>query len=319
MLMLIASAVVAGRAGLGILLSVAFVVQVAPAIWTLFRSARPTGIAQGTWLLVLGELACWGVYGVHRQDPRLMVMGIIGITAAVLMLVRVRATPTRPATADTSGDHRHVGDHHGHTFETAHCTRSSPDRSTIMSWPIERRGRVAVVTMTTNPVNAQNRAFFADLHDAFDRLERDHTDSPVVLTGTGTRFSAGLDLGEHFPLFAGDPAAVPSWFRDYRATNMRLFTYRRPTVAAVNGHAFAGGLITAAVCDHRVAVDDDARFGLNEVPIGIPMPAVYVRMLAYAWGEPVAARTCLLGEIFSPCRGARPRHGARPRPRRRAP
>jgi len=169
-----------------------------------------------------------------------------------------------------------------------------------MSWTIERRGRVAVVTMNTNPVNAQNRAVFADLHEAFDRLEREHADSPVELTGTGTRFSAGFDLGEHFPLFAGDSAAVASWFRDYRETNMRLFTYPRPTVAAVNGHAFAGGLITEAVCDRRVAVDDDAmRFGINEVPIGIPMPAVYVRMLAYAWGEPVAARTCLQGEILS--------------------
>ena len=154
-----------------------------------------------------------------------------------------------------------------------------------MSWTIERRGRVAVVTMMTNRVNAQNRAFFADLHDALDRLERDHADSPVVLTGNGTRFSAGLDLDEHFRLFAGHPAAVGTWFRDYRETNMRLFTYPRPTVAAVNGHAFAGGLITAAVCDHRIAVIDGAKFGLNEVPIGIPMPAVYVRMLAYAWAS----------------------------------
>ena len=154
--------------------------------------------------------------------------------------------------------------------------------------------------MTTNPVNAQNRTFFADLHEAFDRLECDHADSPVVLTGTGGRFSAGLDLGEHFPLFAGDRADVAAWFRDYRATNMRLFSYPRPTVAAVNGHAFAGGVVTAAVCDYRVAVADGARFGLNEVPIGIPMPTVYVRMLAYAWGEPVAARTSLLGEIFTP-------------------
>lgn len=169
-----------------------------------------------------------------------------------------------------------------------------------MSWTIERRGRVAVVTMTTNPVNAQNQAFFVDLHDAFDRLERDHPDSPVVLTGTGRRFSAGLDLDEHFRLFAGDLAAVGAWFSGYRETNMRLFTYPRPTVAAVNGHAFAGGLITAAVCDQRIAVPDGASFGLNEVPIGIPMPAVYVRMLAYAWGEPAAARTCLLGEIFTP-------------------
>lgn len=169
-----------------------------------------------------------------------------------------------------------------------------------MSWIIERHGRVAVVTMNTNPVNAQNRAFFADLHEALDTLESEHPDSPVVMTGVGARFSPGLDLGEHFPLFAGDRDAVAAWFSDYRATNMRLFTYPRPTIAAVNGHAFAGRLITAAVCDHRIAVDDEtSRFGINEVPIGVPMPAVYLRMLQYAWGEPVAARFSLQGDRFT--------------------
>jgi enoyl-CoA hydratase len=168
-----------------------------------------------------------------------------------------------------------------------------------VSWEIERRDRVAVVTMNTNKVGAQNHEFFADLHAAFDALEREHAHSPVVLTGRDGRFSAGLDLDRHFELFAGDRDPVAEWFAEYRATNMRLFTYLRPVVAAVNGHAYAGGLITAAVCDYRVCVDSDARFGLNEVPIGIPMPAVYVRMLAYAWGEPVAARTSLFGEIFS--------------------
>lgn len=167
-----------------------------------------------------------------------------------------------------------------------------------MSWTIDRHGRTAVVTMTTNPVNAQNRQFFADLHDAFDRLVSEHADSPVVLTGQRQRFSAGLDLGEHFPIFAGPPDGVAEWFAQYRATNMRLFTHPRPTVAAVNGHAFAGGLITSAVCDRRIAVDTGARFSLNEVPIGIPMPAVYVRMLTYAWGERTAARASLFGETF---------------------
>jgi hypothetical protein len=61
-----------------------------------------------------------------------------------------------------------------------------------VSWTIERRRRVAVVTMNTK-VNAQNRTFFADLHDAFNRLEADYPESPVVLTG-GPRVSAGLDL-----------------------------------------------------------------------------------------------------------------------------
>ncbi len=138
-----------------------------------------------------------------------------------------------------------------------------------MSWTIERRGRVAAVTMKTNKVNAQGRPFFAELHAAFDVVERDHAESPVVLTGHDGRFSAGLDLDEHFRLFAGDRDPVASWFAGYRATNMRLFTYPRPMVAAVNGHAFAGGLITAAVCDYRVCVQDGARVGLNEVPLGM--------------------------------------------------
>ena len=169
-----------------------------------------------------------------------------------------------------------------------------------MSWQIERRGRVAVVTMNTNKVNAQNPAFFADLHEAFDTLERDHADSPVVLTGQEGRFSAGLDLDRHFALFATGREAVAEWFPVYRATNMRLFTYPRPVIAAINGHAYAGGVVTAGMCDYRVCVDSEARFGLNEVPIGIPMPAVYVRMLAYAWGDRAAARASLFGEIFTP-------------------
>ena len=169
--------------------------------------------------------------------------------------------------------------------------------NSLMSWTIERRGRVAVVTMNTNPVNAQNRAFFADLHDAFDRLEA----RPPRLPGRADRAPAAGSppASTSTSTSRSSPAtarAVADWFADYRATNMRLFTYPRPTVAAVNGHAFAGGLITSAVCDHRIAVDTGARFGLNEVPIGIPMPAVYVRMLAYAWGEPTAARTSLFGE-----------------------
>jgi hypothetical protein len=102
-LLLVVSTVLAGRVGLGTLLSVAFAVQVAPAIWVAYRSPRLTGVAVGTWLLVAGELACWGLYGVHRHDPRLITMGVIGVTAAVLMIARVHATKTRPATSNMRG------------------------------------------------------------------------------------------------------------------------------------------------------------------------------------------------------------------------
>src|ERR1044072_3542032 len=146
-----------------------------------------------------------------------------------------------------------------------------------MPWTIERKHHhVAVVTKNTNKVNAQNPAFFADLHAAFDRLETEFNDYAVVLTGTGAVFSAGLDFDYHFPLFARRSVPeIDAWFEAYRATNLRLFTYPRPTVAAINGHAYAGGLITALGCDHRIADEGPLQFSLNEVPIGIPMPAVY--------------------------------------------
>ena len=193
-----------GRPGLGILLAAAFALQVTPSVWTAYRAEGTAGVAAGTWLLIFAELACWGVFGVHESDPRLIVLGATGVTASLLILARVarlRGFRTlRPSDA------------------SAVTTAGGPG----MNWTIEGRDRVAVVTMTTNPVNAQSQAFFGDLHEAFDQLERDHPESPVVLTGAGTRFSAGLDLGEHFPLFAGDPAAVATWFAEYRATNIPL-------------------------------------------------------------------------------------------------
>ena len=88
--LLAAALAVAGRAGLGILLTAAFVIQVSPSIWTAYRTARPTGISRGTWLLILGELSCWTIFGVHKSDPRLTILGFTGVAASVLMLTRVR-------------------------------------------------------------------------------------------------------------------------------------------------------------------------------------------------------------------------------------
>jgi uncharacterized protein with PQ loop repeat len=90
--LLAAAFAVAGRAGLGTLLTAAFVLQVTPSIWTAYRTARPTGISRETWLLILGELACWTTFGVHRSDPRLMILGFTGVTASLLMLARIRRT-----------------------------------------------------------------------------------------------------------------------------------------------------------------------------------------------------------------------------------
>jgi uncharacterized protein with PQ loop repeat len=90
--LLLAGVTVAGRTGLGALLTVAFILQVTPSLWTAYRTARLTGVAAGTWLLILGELSCWTIFGLHQSDPRLLTLGITGVTASALMLARIRHT-----------------------------------------------------------------------------------------------------------------------------------------------------------------------------------------------------------------------------------
>jgi uncharacterized protein with PQ loop repeat len=89
--MLITACGVAGRTGLGTLLTAAFVLQVAPSIWTVYRTPRPSGVSPGTWLLILGELSCWLAFGLHKSDPRLITLGASGVIASALMLVRIRS------------------------------------------------------------------------------------------------------------------------------------------------------------------------------------------------------------------------------------
>ena len=69
-------------------------------------------------------------------------------------------------------------------------------------------------------------------------------------------------------------------------------------MAAINGHAYAGGFITAIDCDYRIAADGELQFALNEVPIGIPMPAVYCEIIKYAIGTQAASEFTLFGQVY---------------------
>jgi enoyl-CoA hydratase len=168
-----------------------------------------------------------------------------------------------------------------------------------MDWNVQIQGRVVVVEMRSNPVNRMNPSFFEDLHRALDLIEDRHPQVPMVLTATGKTFSAGLDFEDVFPRFAGrDLAKVKPWFQLFRDSIVRVFTLPRRTVAAVNGNAFAGGLILASCCDFRVAAANEAKFSLNEVLIGIPMPGVYTEILRYAVGSKAAAECILGGRVY---------------------
>ncbi|MGZ3425047.1 MAG: enoyl-CoA hydratase/isomerase family protein [Polyangia bacterium] len=168
-----------------------------------------------------------------------------------------------------------------------------------MNWKVESLGDVVIVTMRSNPVNKMNPQFFDDLHAAFDAVERDHPRLPIVLTAEEKVFSAGLDFEDVFPRFArADMAEIQPWFERFRDTLLRVLTMPTRTVAAIQGGAYAGGLILAVSCDVRIAAAGGARFSLNEVPIGIPMPGVYTEIVRYAAGSRSAAESILSGRFY---------------------
>ena len=173
-----------------------------------------------------------------------------------------------------------------------------------MKWSVERKDDVAVVEMRTDPVNKQNPDFFQDLHEAWDRLETPELAAcPVVLTGQRDVFSTGIDFDYTFPLFeGGDLTEIESWFDAFSSAILRVFAFPRPTAAAVNGHALAGGLILALACDFRIAAAGDFRCGLNEVPAGIPMPSVYIELVRAQVGSRSMARAVLGAELMDPSR-----------------
>ena len=91
---------------LGATLTGAFLVQVVPAVVAAYRTRRPTGIAQGTWLLMLAELSCWALFGAMHHDEPLIILGTTGVISALLMLNRARTTSHRPMSSAPVGPRR---------------------------------------------------------------------------------------------------------------------------------------------------------------------------------------------------------------------
>ena len=164
-------------------------------------------------------------------------------------------------------------------------------KSATMSWSVEKTDGVAVVSMNSNPMNVMNEGGFSDLHEAFDELSASHPDCPAVLASSQRAFSAGLGIEYHRSLFGeGDEEEVREWCERFRDALLRVFACERPVMAAVNGHAVAGGLVLALCCDYRVCADGEAKYGLNEVSIGFPLPCAMAQIVLHALGTKTGER-----------------------------
>lgn len=119
----------------------------------------------------------------------------------------------------------------------------------------------------------------------------------AVLTGTGRFFSVGLALPALVGLARPELRLFMNRFDD---TMGRLFTCPKPVVAAVNGHAIAGGCVIALQCDVRLATDADVRIGLNEAQLGIGLPASVLEPLRLALPATSWLPVACEGRLFAP-------------------
>ena len=151
-----------------------------------------------------------------------------------------------------------------------------------------------VVAMTHGSANALDPTLVADLGARLDEAER--SGRPVVLTGNGRFFSAGLDL-MGLPQEREEMGAFVDAFDDLM---QRLFLFPCPTVAAVNGHAVAGGAILAAACDVRIGAAGDYRIGVSEVQLGVIFPAFAFEVLRAIIPRARTAEVLLRAQLSGP-------------------
>lgn len=139
----------------------------------------------------------------------------------------------------------------------------------------EVRSGVAVLRMDHGKVNALDTEFLNELIAAFDE-ELSSPAPAVVLTGKGSVFSAGVEL---FRVLDGGRGYLKTFLPALSTAFHRLFTLPKPVVAAVNGHAIAGGHILMAACDQRLMAEGKGTVGMPELQVGVPFPTVAFEIL----------------------------------------
>jgi len=163
----------------------------------------------------------------------------------------------------------------------------------------DRRESTAILMLNRpDRRNALSRGLIAAIHEAVEQAAADSRVRSVILTGSGLAFCAGMDLEELRGLLDQSATDDMVWDDALRLSSLydRLYRLPKPTIAAVNGAAVAGGAGLVTVCDLAVAVPE-ARFGYPEVRRGLVAAMVMPHLLRHV-GERAARWLLLTGELI---------------------
>ncbi len=156
-------------------------------------------------------------------------------------------------------------------------------------------GDVVELQLARPPVNALDPALCRELRHAVDAAVGEDARG-IVLTGSARIFSAGLDVPQLLSLGDDRKALTESWQAFFGAARA-LAASPIPVVAALTGHAPAGGCVYALCCDYRIMAAGDFRIGLNETRVGLIAPEGIQRLMRRVVGPHRAERLLVAGEM----------------------
>ena len=160
---------------------------------------------------------------------------------------------------------------------------------------LSRDGELAILRLANPPVNALGPEFMEAIIAGLDKAEASDARA-LIVTGDGIAFSAGADLFRVFDAPMEDLArGIATMSRMFE----RLFRFPKPTVAAVNGHAIAGGAVLTCACDYRIAGEGPHRIGFSELAVGVPFPRWALEILRFAVGAQHVRDLALVARTFS--------------------
>ena len=161
---------------------------------------------------------------------------------------------------------------------------------------LENRESIAILRFDHGKVNTIDIELFTELIKQLENLEKSECKA-VVLTGAGSSFSAGVDL---FRLLKDGNAYIEAFVPLLTSGLLKLFTFPKPLVAAVNGHAIAGGCIVACACDYRLMAEGNGKIGAPEMLVGVPFPALPLEILRYVIPKQHFQEIVYTGRLCSP-------------------
>lgn len=135
---------------------------------------------------------------------------------------------------------------------------------------IEREGDVAILKLNRSITNPLDLKILWVISEKLGELKNDTLVKSIVLTSANNKFfSIGFDIPELYEL---DKSEMKDFYTTFNKLSIDIYTFPKPTVAAISGHAIAGGCILTLCCDYRIISEGKKFMGLNEIKLGLPVP-----------------------------------------------